>query len=115
MLYVLNMIHLTQSATNEVLRQQSRKNDSNLLFRLGVKSGGCCEWVYTFGWEPEATANDGVYQCGSIRIVIDSEIAPYLAGLTLDYSEDLMGGGFRFDNPNAAKTCSCGHSFVFKS
>jgi Fe-S cluster assembly iron-binding protein IscA len=29
----------------------------------------------------------------------------------LDYSEDLMGGGFRFHNPNAIETCGCGNSF----
>jgi iron-sulfur cluster assembly protein len=32
----------------------------------------------------------------------------------LDYSEDLMGGGFRFHNPNAAQSCSCGNSFSIK-
>ncbi|WP_143438253.1 iron-sulfur cluster assembly accessory protein, partial [Hydrocoleum sp. CS-953] len=35
----------------------------------------------------------------------------YLNGLTLDYSEDLMGGGFRFNNPNAKVVCGCGNSF----
>jgi iron-sulfur cluster assembly protein len=29
----------------------------------------------------------------------------------LDYSEALIGGGFKFTNPNAAQTCGCGTSF----
>lgn len=109
------MIHLTPSATHEVLRQKSKNNDPNAQFRLAVKSGGCCDWVYEFSIESQTTATDAVYQCGSIEVVIDNRSADSLRGLTLDYSEDLMGGGFRFDNPNVAKTCGCGHSFVLKS
>jgi iron-sulfur cluster assembly accessory protein len=32
--------------------------------------------------------------------------------LQIDYSEDLMGGGFRFQNPNATANCGCGNSFA---
>ena len=42
---------------------------------------------------------------------MDSLQLNYLNGLILDYSEDLMGGGFRFNNPNAKVACGCGNSF----
>jgi iron-sulfur cluster assembly protein len=35
----------------------------------------------------------------------------YLSGATIDYVEDLMGGGFKIENPNAVSSCGCGHSF----
>jgi len=35
----------------------------------------------------------------------------YLMGMTLDFSDGLMGKGFVFNNPNATKTCGCGSSF----
>jgi Fe-S cluster assembly iron-binding protein IscA len=30
----------------------------------------------------------------------------------LDYSSALIGGGFKFSNPNATETCGCGTSFT---
>jgi iron-sulfur cluster assembly protein len=35
----------------------------------------------------------------------------YLSGAAIDYEDNLMGGGFRIDNPNAVSSCGCGHSF----
>jgi hypothetical protein len=29
----------------------------------------------------------------------------------IDYTDELMGGGFRIENPNAVSACGCGHSF----
>ena len=29
----------------------------------------------------------------------------------LDYSDELIGGGFKFSNPNAQSSCGCGKSF----
>jgi len=47
-------------------------------------------------------------------VVIDDQSLDYINGLMLDYSEDLMGGGFRFHNPNAKHSCGCGNSFSVK-
>jgi len=33
------------------------------------------------------------------------------AGMNLDYSDALIGGGFQFQNPNATDSCGCGKSF----
>ena len=33
------------------------------------------------------------------------------AGLQLDYSDALIGGGFQFANPNSTEECGCGKSF----
>ena len=54
---------------------------------------------------------DRIYQSNGISLVVDSQSYPYLQGLKLDYSEDLMGGGFRFHNSNVTASCSCGQSF----
>lgn len=61
--------------------------------------------------EPE----DVVYRCDQVQVVIDERSLQQVEGLTIDYSEDLMGGGFRFDNPNASQVCGCSYSFTLKS
>ena len=48
---------------------------------------------------------------GGIRCAIDPKSLLFLYGLNLDYSDELIGGGFSFHNPNADSTCGCGKSF----
>lgn len=43
--------------------------------------------------------------------VCDPKSLLYLFGMVLDYSDELIGGGFKFSNPNADSTCGCGKSF----
>ncbi len=105
------MIHLNPAATNEIKRLKSKQSNPNLLFRLSVDQGGCAELYYIMGFTEQATAEDLIYECDGISIVINSQTLNYINGLTIDYSEDLMGGGFRFHNPIAIQTCGCGNSF----
>ena len=43
--------------------------------------------------------------------VADAGSTMFLDGLTIDYSDDLIQAGFRFNNPNASNSCGCGSSF----
>lgn len=104
------MIRLSPAAAKEIKRLQS-KQQSNVLFRLAVKPGGCCEWYYDTSFDVVVKESDRVVESNDIPIVIDIESIPYLNGLTIDYSEDLMGGAFRFENQCAIATCGCGNSF----
>ena len=46
----------------------------------------------------------------NMRCVIDPKSLMFLYGMQLDYSDELIGGGFSFSNPNAEETCGCGKS-----
>jgi iron-sulfur cluster assembly protein len=46
-----------------------------------------------------------------VRVLVDSKTALYLRGTLLEYSDKLVAGGFKFSNPNAKASCSCGESF----
>lgn len=106
------MVQLSATALDEVTRLKSKPIHSNTnVLRIAVHESGCSGWSYQMSFEASAQPVDHVFDCGSVQIVVDPHSLPYLHGLTLDYTEDLMGGSFRFDNPNARQTCSCGHSF----
>jgi iron-sulfur cluster assembly protein len=105
------MIQLSPAATNEIERLKS-KQQPNILFRLQVKPGGCSGWLYNIFFDENLSIEDQVFDFNTIQLVIDQESIKYINALTLDYSEDLMGGGFRFYNPIATATCSCGNSFA---
>ncbi|MBW4675565.1 MAG: iron-sulfur cluster assembly accessory protein [Desmonostoc geniculatum HA4340-LM1] len=104
------MIHLSQAAASEIVRIKS-KQQSNVLFRLGVKPGGCSGLFYDMSFDEAIKVGDRVFDFDELQVIIDTESLNQLNGLTVDYSEDLMGGGFRFHNPQAIATCTCGNSF----
>lgn len=109
------MIYLTPAAIGEINRIKSKQSRPDALLRLGVKPGGCAELYYTVELDEAIGIDDQVQTCGSVRIVTTAESGQYLDGLKIDYTEDLMGGGFRFDNPNAANSCGCGNSFAMNN
>jgi iron-sulfur cluster assembly accessory protein len=103
------MIHLSLAAANEIRRLLSRQ--PNMLFRLQVQVGGCSGLFYDLAVDEAVRLGDQVYECSGIPVVVDAQSLNYINGMTLDYSEDLLGGGFRFHNPNATERCGCGNSF----
>lgn len=86
-----------------------------LILRMGVRNGGCSglSYVMDFSTEDEMQEEDEVdtYEKEGIQCVVDAKSLLYLYGLELDYSDDLIGGGFKFFNPNAEESCGCGSSF----
>lgn len=104
------MIHLSQSAAKEVQRLLSQ-NNPDVFFRLQVQSGGCSGLFYDLGFDSVLRQGDQIFKSTGVAVVVDAESFNYVKDLTLDYSEDLMGGGFRFHNPQAIALCGCGNSF----
>ncbi|WP_218082732.1 HesB/IscA family protein [Anthocerotibacter panamensis] len=105
------MITVTDSALAQVRRLRRKQNDDQMVLRLGVKNAGCSGMSYDMKLDRTVQPTDTVYEYGDIQVVVEPEHLVYLDNLTLDYSGDLMGGGFRFRNPNATHTCGCGSSF----
>ena len=104
------MINISSSAIQEIRRLQAKFANPELLFRLQVEPGGCSGWIYKLNFD-RRSPSDRLYQSNGIDILVDPRSINYLNGLNLDYSEDLMGGAFRFHNPNAVTFCGCGNSF----
>jgi len=99
------------------LRHSQLKDPANdkLVLRMGVRSGGCSgmSYVMDFSTEESIQEDDAVdeYVEDKILCVVDAKSMLYLYGLQLDYSTELIGGGFKFFNPNAEESCGCGSSF----
>ncbi len=106
------MILLTDAALDQVRRLRLKAKNDALMLRLGVKNAGCAGMSYDMKLDGQTQPEDQVLAYGDLTVVIDPVSLPYLQDLTLDYSADLMGGGFRFRNPNATHTCGCGSSFT---
>jgi iron-sulfur cluster assembly protein len=109
------MIYLSNAAIREVNRLKLKQPTSQVRFRLGVEPGGCVGMSYTLTFDHQIQSDDRVLECEGVQVVVADRDWQYLNTLSIDYSEDLMGGGFRFQNPNAVKSCSCSHSFAIET
>jgi iron-sulfur cluster assembly accessory protein len=105
------MINLSKAAVEEIRRLHLRRHNLEARLRLGVKAGGCSELYYTIDFDEAINPGDRVYDYSGLSVIVDEQSFDSLNELTLDYSEDLMGGGFRFHNPKAVESCGCGNSF----
>jgi len=104
-------IHLTEAAEVRVQQLMQEKDLHDHALRVFVSGGGCSGYQYGMAFEPEPRENDVQIPFSKVRVVIDPMSYGYLMGATIDYIDDLMGGGFSIKNPNAVSTCGCGHSF----
>ena len=105
------MIEISKAAIAEIERMQIVRQQIGSKFRIGLSSGGCNDFHYTIDLENTASSEDSVYEIDGVSVAIDCQQIQYLDRLKLDYAEDLMGGGFRFENPRAVAVCGCGNSF----
>lgn len=105
------IISLTDAALKEVKRLINVQGIEEGGLRLGVKGGGCSGLSYTINFDDKIGQYDQVYEIDGVKVIVDVKSAIYLQGTQLDYQKDLMGGNFKFINPNANKTCGCGESF----
>jgi iron-sulfur cluster assembly accessory protein len=104
-------IVLTDTAINRVQRLLEERNMADHALRVFVSGGGCSGMQYGMAFEDAPRETDHRFSFGGVDVVVDELSIQYLAGATIDYSEEIMGGGFQIDNPNAVSSCGCGHSF----
>lgn len=106
------MVNLTEAAKSEVARLIKENNLEDSVLRMGVRGGGCSGLSYTLGFDKDTSEYDHIFEFdGGVKVAVDMKSMLYLKGTEVDYTTDLLGGGFKFNNPNARKSCGCGSSF----
>lgn len=108
----LQSITVTESAATRILQLIEERDLEGYSLRLFVSGGGCSGYQYGMAMEATPRENDvRIMAQDDVQVVIDPQSYSYVSGATIDYVDDLMGGGFNIENPNAASTCGCGNSF----
>lgn len=105
------MLDVSEAAVNKVKNLLEREGHPEYGLRVQVLGGGCSGLQYRLAFDQSAKKDDKVIEVDGIKVFIDMKSSLYLVGSRLDYTEDLMGGGFKIVNPNAKSTCGCGESF----
>jgi iron-sulfur cluster assembly accessory protein len=104
-------ITITAAAADRVRTMLNERSLEGHALRVFVSGGGCSGLQYGMGLDPEPRETDRRFLFDDVEVIIDPISMDHLRGAKIDYSDDLMEGGFKIDNPNAISSCGCGHSF----
>ncbi len=113
------MVEIRPAAAQELTRLLHRHSTqatnqatgSTPTVQLTLEPGGCADWTYRLTVAADIDQPTTAVAHNGIDLAIPTAQLDLLKDLVIDYSEDLMGGGFRFINPLAQSTCGCGNAF----
>ncbi len=101
-------LSLTPRAAEAVRARARQAEVEGWLLRVAVVAGGCNGLVYEPFFVEEPGPEDAIVETSGVRVAVDPASAKLLDGLTMDLASK---DSFRFENPLARKSCSCGASF----
>lgn len=108
-------ITVTDKAADKIKKLLAEENKKFL--RVFVQGGGCSGFQYGLALasdeneEHDKQEGEEPTEANGVMILVDPISSKYLDGSTIDFVDNLVGGGFTVKNPNAKSTCGCGQSF----
>jgi iron-sulfur cluster assembly protein len=79
--------------------------------RLKVEPSGCSGLRHRMEPALEIGADDAVFRCGALAVLVHARDLPFVAGTTIHLEKAGLASKLRFSNPNATGGCGCGESF----
>ncbi|HLK13820.1 MAG TPA: iron-sulfur cluster insertion protein ErpA [Fimbriimonadaceae bacterium] len=106
------MITLTERAATELKDLIKSQDKESAALRVWVAGGGCSGLSYGMALDDgQPEAEDNVFEQDGLKVYVDPLSLNYMDGSQVDYVDDVLGGGFKIENPNATSSCGCGSSF----
>ena len=102
---------LTEAAATKASELLINSNKQDAAIRVFVKSGGCSGYSYGMAIDDNKLEGDSIYEDKGVKVIVDPRSLPLVQGSEVDYVENMMGGGFSVNNPQATSACGCGSSF----
>jgi len=96
------MIQITDIAKQRITEYMQTENRPGLALRFGILGRGPGGFQYRLAFvdASDRAPSDTVFEAGPFDVLIDSESAPYLEGVTIDFMDGPRESGFKIDNPN---------------
>ena len=106
-------ITMTDFAVQKIFGIMNKRQAPTQYLRIGLKSGGCSGFMYSYDFIETPEEKDKVFDFGEVKICIDIKSYLFLNGMEIDYEEDLLKSGLVFNAPQAQRSCGCGESVSF--
>jgi iron-sulfur cluster assembly protein len=105
-------VTVTERASTEIKGLIAENKAPSVALRVWVEGGGCSGLRYGMQLDDaDPEEQDQVFESNGLKVYVDGMSMQYMDGSSIDYVEDVLGGGFKIENPNAAASCGCGSSF----
>ena len=104
------MITITKQASNHL--HDVSNGQHNVEF--SIDSGGCSGMNYNLKFtnrKPNDKDHIINFANNTMKLLVPFSSYVYIMDTEIDWSDDLLNGGFKFGNPQANRTCGCGTSF----
>ncbi|MFV0432247.1 MAG: HesB/IscA family protein [Alphaproteobacteria bacterium] len=104
------ILTISEGATSR-LKELKKSEEEGTFLRFWVEGGGCSGFQTRFKLDTQMNDDDYVFTNEDISVVVDETSYEFLAGSTVEFTNNLMGSWFHLTVPKAESTCSCGSSF----
>ena len=106
-------VTVTEAAAGIIAALLADEQRKEAGLRVFVQGGGCSGFQYGLMIEdgPGDGDADKIFSSNGVKLFVDPISIRYLNGAEVDFIDNLSGGGFTINNPNAKSTCGCGSSF----
>ncbi|MGH2739492.1 MAG: HesB/IscA family protein [Actinomycetota bacterium] len=102
---------VTEAAAQKARELAERAGLVDSYLRVRVTAGGCSGFSYRLSFDETPADDDMVIEDHGFRFLVDPRSAPIIEGSTLEFRDQMLGGGFKMENPRAVHECACGESF----
>ncbi len=106
-------IKITEKAKIALLQKVSIKKTA-IGIKILISTKGCSGLAYKMEYaEPgiNITEKDEIIECGDTCLFIDPKSSLFFFNMQIDYEDDGINAGFKFNNPSSKGSCGCGESF----
>lgn len=104
-------LSVTDKAKEQLRKAFQAQGKEGYGLKVGVTPGGCAGLQYSLAFLKEPQNGEHTVEKDGFKFFVEPNHAPVLDGITIDYVDTMMGGGFKIQNPNAETSCGCGKSF----
>jgi iron-sulfur cluster assembly accessory protein len=105
------IVGVTERAAQKATQLGIREGHPDPHLRIRILAGGCSGFSYKLSFEDAAAVDDHVIEAFGLKVLVDPRSVPILMGSVLEFSDAMLGGGFKVNNPQAVHECACGESF----
>lgn len=104
-------LSVTEAAARHIRDQlQSRGRGEGI--RVAVRTSGCSGMAYVLEFVDEPAQEDRIFEDHGVKVFVDPKSLVYIDGTELDFAQEGLNQGLRFNNPNVKGECGCGESFT---
>jgi len=102
---------ITEAAATQIKVLLNKRGKPSMGIRIGIRTRGCSGHSYTLEYADDLQPMDEVVEQNGVKVIIDPKAILFVLGTEMDFVEEDLESGFKFQNPNEKGRCGCGESF----